>query len=75
MRLTKRERAQVVELLKCGADVGSLGMASFVMGGDNNIWAYAVDAQTEVFRERGWRLNYETACLEAAARVEAGQWP
>lgn len=77
--MTKRERAQVVKLLRCAADdaqTGAFTRAQEAIGPVSGCVYYnAVSAfdsspfvgfDTEGYRER---------LLEAAARVEEGSWP
>ncbi len=80
--MTKRERAQVVELLRCGADgltrlwhSPGWAAANFI-GADPSVAALAnkavdaIDPATHVERD-----DFRTIALEAAARVEEGTWP
>jgi hypothetical protein len=83
--MTRRERAQVVELLRCAADnlhrQGSIergvflapimDTALFIYGTVPPIYYAALDA-----RERCFAINDRAArFLEAALRVEQGEWP
>ena len=82
-RLTKRERAQVVELLRCAADLATrtarpIAHAAMYLGYEDGSLAFmrainarcavavAVPVQDGVYREQ---------ILEAALRVELGEWP
>lgn len=87
--MTKRERAQVVELLRCAADqradgIGLNGMfdgAVSLRAADQTIalaWNVLISVQ------RGHLIRtvvgivdewYRAELLEAAARVEEGSWP
>jgi hypothetical protein len=80
--MTKRERAQVVELLRCGADLfvsqgNGIGAASSFLLSQNAVFEAAVTAWDEtvtgLFDLRGF--GYAEVCLEAAARVEEGSSP
>jgi hypothetical protein len=71
--MTKRQRAQVVELLRCAADVGSISHADEWFGFvDRSVWNSAFQALVDVPDEV---QEYELRLLEAAARVEEGSWP
>lgn len=87
--MSKRQRAQVVELLRCAADNSmrfqwsglystaiELGLltpwrrlASGVVA-----WRKATQARQAVHGEGDW-LGYGHELLEAALRVEQGDWP
>ncbi len=80
--MTKRERAQVVDLLRCAADgltrlwySPGWAAADFI-GADLSVVALAnkaVDAiDPAVFVERD---DFRTIALETAMRVEEGTWP
>jgi hypothetical protein len=83
MKLSKRQRAQVVELLRCAADVVSetrlpIARASDYLGlySDDVIVDLAHAARMDV--SDGWPDSddvYRQGVLEAAARVEEGTWP
>lgn len=83
--MTRAQRAQVVELLRCTADDGnSGGLFGTSFGGGwpakgeealVRVHVLAVQARQEVEREHPWTLDYAETCLEAAARVEEGSWP
>lgn len=73
--MTSRQRAAVVELLRCAADQGPSGW------GLTGVYGAADDDAT---LEIVWRVlnglelpygEYRFALLEAAARVEEGRWP
>ena len=77
MKLTKRQRAEVVELLRCAADRG-YGIRT------TSAWlrmhGLEVSAQVEELAVKAWwavpsRIDHTQACLEAAQRVESGEWP
>lgn len=86
--MTKREREQVVELLRCCADeclsgkkptpglyvtAQDLGHRTWEMGRmKSRVWSLARDARLAV--DILW-APYEVTCLEAAARVEEGEYP
>lgn len=87
--MTKKQRAQVVELLKCAADGARNGrglvMAGYATGECDGInpctpvYTLACDAYVHVNRIPSewywvnWRMR--RGLLEAAARVEEGSWP
>lgn len=88
--VTKRERAQVVELLRCAADrllTGASMIAPFTdacgeIYGDGDdarrVLATVRDVMRDVAPDWWDELdNVETAeaALEAATRVELGEWP
>lgn len=81
--MTKRQRAQVVELLRCAADRSSLADAGYSMGHCDGIhpcarvYAFAARAYEtlpDIIHGGGW-YSYPEALLEAAACVEEGSWP
>lgn len=81
MRVTKRQRAQVVELLRCAADrcifddTFAFGWTRSALGlrQGGKIHNLTCRALTETVGLHGfdWRRDL----LEAAARVEEGSWP
>jgi hypothetical protein len=88
--MTKRERAQVVELLRCAVEKdknGAGGIFGSVMalyeptaanssdltGKVRRLWMLACRARDAV--GPWWSLHYDFQCLEAALRVEQGEWP
>ena len=85
--MTKRQRAQVVELLRCAADsapgIGLNGMfaAKNYVSIGGVVFALAWKALLAVSPD--WRRGglspvdegYRRGLLEAAARVEEGSWP
>ncbi len=85
--MNKRERTQVVELLRCGADFKSnLVFAGYGLGWCDGIWpcskiySLACKAYTRINRipsEWYWvrRDLVRRACLEAAQQVEEGWQP
>ena len=74
--MTKSQRAQVVELLRCAVDVRSLGAAKTAGEFSDKTWTLACKARTAVSVEFGpGVLPYHLQCLEAAARVEEKSWP
>lgn len=77
MKLTKQQRAQVVELLRCAADLLLNKHSMFprldaidALGTHREINAASFDA----IQATGLPRN-EYALLEAAQRVEEGSWP
>ena len=71
--MTKRQRAQVVELLRCAADQNiSLGIAACYLGLSD--W-HRHQAFLPWDSSYNWFSDYREQCLEAAARVEEGSWP
>lgn len=79
--MTKKEREQVVELLRCAADMADIAMipitrASGALGHDDNsdVWWLARNARIAVDGESLWP-EQRTSLLEAALRVEQGEWP
>lgn len=89
MKITKRQREQVVELLRCGADgrAGGVGltMAGYALGycdGVNPctpIFSLACDAYMKIngVPSEWYWVNWRRrrGLLEAAQRVEEGTWP
>lgn len=80
--MTKKQREQVVELLRCAADVQGIGNAASALDLiDGPFWGAAIKAwesTADVITEKRGHMSgisYEDICLEAAARVEEGQWP
>jgi hypothetical protein len=87
--MTKRQRAQVVELLRCAADVCAIdsghGLYSVahLLGFDtwDSAFAKGNNALAYVWDQACQALNHVHAdgywheCLEAAQRVEEGTWP
>jgi hypothetical protein len=78
--MTRRQRAQVVELLRCAADRcdpfdTALGFAStaYAVGTSHEVRYLTCDALVETVGDRG--NDWQAACLEAALRVEQGEWP
>jgi hypothetical protein len=72
--MTKREREQVVELLRVAADTRGIGDARQALrlpwlGRIHSLSLNAISGAGKP--RRGWRW----LCLEAAARVEEGSWP
>jgi hypothetical protein len=88
-RLTRAQRAEVVELLRCAADGRGHGrglvMAGYATGHVDGIkpctpiYLLACDAYMEINRipsEWYWSsYRRRIGLLEAAARVEEGRWP
>jgi hypothetical protein len=78
--MTKKQRAQVVELLRCAADIRITGTmiprarAAYLLGTPERTQRLAEDAWTAVLNDVGMSL-YQYELLEAAARVEEGSWP
>ena len=86
MSLSKKQRAQVVELLRCAADLhtiglGGVGMATSWLYGDAHpeppCWFQCVLAWNDAVNTfTSWGgTTYADVCLEAAQRVEEGSWP
>lgn len=80
--MTKKQRAQVVELLRCAHEARGIGNAAEFLGlyrgpawgAAINAWEATADAITEA-RGNLAGVTYEDVCLEAAASVEEGSWP
>lgn len=81
--MTKRQRAQVVELLRCAADVSSIVRAAYNTGhadGVNpcsRVFLLAREAYGDipgVIHAEGY-YHHPEFCLEAAQLVEDGEWP
>lgn len=77
--MTKRERAQVVELLRCAADGGTLSPWPPI---PNTIEWLAWEAKRAInadesltYNQRWGGRTYQWRLLEAAQRVEEGTWP
>lgn len=81
--MTKRQRARVVELLRCAADCSSLVWAAYGTGDADGVnpcskefmlarQAYA--AIPGVIHAEGY-YHYPHYCLLAAQLVEEGSWP
>ena len=81
--MTKRQRAQVVELLRCAADCKSLTTAGYALGycdGKNPclpVFALACEAYTHIHKipTHWYWARPQKSLLEAAARVEEGSYP
>ena len=80
--MTKRQRAQVVELLRCAHEVHGIGAAAeYLELYAGTEWGLAIkaweDTSDAILSRRGNLLGitYEHVCLEAAQRVEDHQWP
>jgi hypothetical protein len=77
--MTKKQRAQVVELLRCSADVNRFYVAAYALGGlqpANEVFHAAWDAFVGIHgRAPGYWNNPRKAFLEAALRVEEGSYP
>jgi hypothetical protein len=78
--MTKRKRAQVVELLRCAADLwvcgeGGIGNAAFHLD-SHMVWLSAVSSWDRAAESMCiWAdVTYGDVCLEAAANVEDGSW-
>ncbi len=86
-KMTKRQRAQVVELLRCGAHDwncrgGGTGTAASALGLFNTlIHIAAVKAWNDTCDLIACTplglagITFADTCLEAAQRVEEGTWP
>jgi hypothetical protein len=85
--VTKKEREQVVDLLRCAADEwftvgGGIATAARDIGVFNTqtrlvavaAWERAADVICFWNRDLSG-FSYGHVCLEAAARVEEGSWP
>lgn len=92
--MTKKQRAQVVELLRCAADACAidssqglysvardLGFDTWDSAAAKNlpaaaafVWNQACHARNHVHGNGYW-YGYWHECLEAAQRVEDGEWP
>lgn len=71
--MTKRERAQVVELLRCAADTGSgVMITSFEFDLSERVIWLAYEASGA---PAGHWCDRPRILLEAAQRVEEGTWP
>lgn len=77
--MTKKERAQVVELLRCCADSGiSLTHTAMELGLGEWHAATAIGAKTDVCIGSASAPRHPSAMeeeLEAALRIEQGEWP
>lgn len=85
--MTRKERAQVVELLRCAADLGISGVSCPLTEASHRLAGLSItDDADDVVRavidelsDPWWSgdtwEDYATHCLEAAARVEEGSWP
>jgi hypothetical protein len=77
--MTKREREQVVELLRCGASVSNIWEATRFIGASKRTMAHAYKAMAEAEQDVCISTEigelYLTSCLEAASRVEEETWP
>ena len=82
--MTRHQRAQVVELLRCAADAVARGWTSGAALSDASdelgspYFKYAVRCEQTVTRWPVWPAEGEAriaALLEAAQRVEEGEWP
>jgi hypothetical protein len=77
--MTKRQRAQVVELLRCAADRCDGLDTLFAFRptareiGNPNLSYIASDALLATIGDEG--DDWQAACLEVAQRVEDHQWP
>lgn len=87
-KLSRDERDQVVELLRCAVDGNGIAGtfealygidttgAHYQPGGRSNypIWDTAVLAWEAVAAELA-STDYDMTCLEVAQRIEEGSWP
>lgn len=82
-KISARQRAQVVELLRCAADIAvahgrPIATARFWLGQRQYaLWNFALNARESV---GGYGIpsdneQYRAQLLEAAARVESEEWP
>jgi hypothetical protein len=77
--MTKKQRAQVVELLRCAADAGGM-LAGTVAAWPDTLTdeqcGLIINAHHETFFAKSFdERDRVQACLEAAQRVEEGSWP
>lgn len=73
--MTKRERAQAVEFLRCVYDSAHAERAEGTsINCPARAWRYAIDAVKATRRDVG-ALGLRDAFLEAAIRVEQGELP
>ena len=83
--MTRRQREQVVELLRCAADLARFSYAEgihtaayeldmLIPPAGTKLKEMAIRARREVNVDMGFG-PYEDSCLEAAARIEEGSWP
>ena len=81
--MTKKQREQVVELLRCAADLGFRGVAAPLTDASYRLGMRdVVDLADKAIEETvppglagvGWS-GFAIECLEAAACVEEGSWP
>jgi hypothetical protein len=80
--VTRKERAQVVELLRCAADLhvidgqfGGLWSAGVHLEMSHSpLWNIAYAARRDAYNEIGGE-TYLESCLLAAQRVEDKEWP
>jgi hypothetical protein len=77
VKLTKKQRAEVVELLRCAADreYGIRTTSNWLYFRGLRISFQAEEAAMEAWWSVPSRDDHRQACLEAAARVEEGSWP
>lgn len=79
--MTKREREQVVELLRCAADLAQRNEGCVLAASDrlyattdSKLVDIGLDAWSDAYPEDDWFQRDLYALLEAAARVEEGSW-
>lgn len=81
MHLSKRQRAQVVELLRCAADVVldtplPISQAQYWLDAPDEIKDMAIAARYAITGDHCYDdERYRAEILEAALRVEQGEWP
>lgn len=80
MKLSKKQRDEVIELLRCAADLQRTITTTWAMQGyDTAVYDAATTAKLYVMDELrvGWTswLDYRDLCLEAAVLVEEGTLP
>ena len=81
--MTKKQRAQVVELLRCvWGTPYTVRECAVALGISEDVWRVADDISWDVLMEilkttkrTAGDSTYDTACLEAAARIEQGELP
>ena len=73
--MNKKQRAQVVELLRCGAYCGNTWTAAREIGADIKVCNLAYSAIADTDHEPFSFESRRDLYLEAAARVENMEWP
>ena len=79
MRLTKKQRAEVVELLRCAADLWESGRAwaPIIVSIEWHDFAPTTNGLALLAADCAWQYPPDTLAtlLEAAQRVDEGSWP